>query len=233
MLRFILGASILLGVSTADAQDDNCIENIAGDIVCGSDADAVRARLRAEARHARHPDRPIRSHSGSIYDSFGQSLFVRGGYIFAAHGGGVSDQASAPMAAVGYRSPMSKSGPHQWNFETEIVYVRDSEDILSSITVSGWALTGLLSLRWEYDTGSPINPYVSAGVGPTYAQLKTSNGMTQISDGEWAFGYSGRAGIEAYLSNGFSMEAGYRYLGATSDGTGGLHTGEVGLNYNF
>jgi len=238
MFRTILAVTSLLTATSAFAQDKDCIENIAGKVVCGSDADAVRARIRAEARYAENPDNPAKARrSGSVYNNFGQSLFVRGGYIFAAHSGGVSDQASAPMFAVGYRAPMSRFGRNRWNFETEVVYARDSEDIVlippTTLTLSGYAITGLASVRWEYDTRSAISPFISAGVGPTYARAKVSDGITEIADGEWAFGYSGRAGLEAHLSDRVSMEAGYRYLGATNSGTAGLHTGEVGLNLNF
>lgn len=238
MHKTVLVTVAALTVSPAFAEGDDCIENIAGQVVCGSDANAVRARMRVEAALARGEEpRKAVSQGRSVYGKFNQAAFVRGGYIFAAHGGGVSESASAPMASVGFWSPLSRSGNHRWSFESEVVYVRDSEDVVivppDTLTISGYALTGLFSLRWQYETGGFLSPYVSAGVGPTYARAKISDGIDEISDGVWAFGYSGRAGLEARVSQNVSMEAGYRYLGATNNGNLGLHTGEVGVNFKF
>src|SRR5690606_27244602 len=109
--------------------EGDCIENVAGEIVCGQAADAVRARIRAEAAYARGEDpRKPGKRTGSVYGGFGQGVFLRGGYIFAAHGGGASEQAGAPMAAAGYRRPISKHGRNHWSLELEGVYARDSED---------------------------------------------------------------------------------------------------------
>ena len=220
--------------SASAQQSDDCIENIAGVVVCGAQADAVRARMRAEARYAADPDKAKRqARSGSIYNSFGQSVFLRGGYIFASHGGGEADSASAPLGAIGYRSRGARMGNHVWSFESEVVYARDSEDIVADITLSGFTLAGLLGARWEYATGTPVSPYASVGIGPVYVEATVSDGVIEINDDTLAFGYSGRAGMEVQISNGVSVDLGYRYLGATNQGTAGLHTAEGGLNFNF
>lgn len=235
-LAFACTALTAFSLSTAATAQpgDDCIENVAGKVVCGSAADAVRARIRAEARYAADPDKARRqARSGSVYNSFGQSLFLRGGYIFAAHGGGEADSSSAPLAAIGYRSKGARMGNHVWSLETEAVYARDSEDILSTVTLSGFTLGGFLAGRWDYATGSPISPYASAGVGPVYIEATIADAFTEITDSTVVFGYTGRAGMEVQISDSVSLDLGYRYLGVTDDGTAGLHTAEGGLNFNF
>lgn len=167
---------------------------------------------------------------GSVYSSFGSAAFVRGGYIFAAHGGGASGDASAPLGSIGYHAPFSPGS--QFGFETELVYLRDSETI-GPITATAGQLTALISLRWQYETGSRISPFVSAGIGPAYIHAKIDNGVTEISDSDLVLGYSGRAGVEIQLSDGLALETAYRYLGATDDGTAGFHAAEAGLNFTF
>lgn len=175
--------------------------------------------------------------SGSVYSSYGSSAFVRGGYGFAAHGGGASGSIDAITFAAGYAPvPKWRFGGSTLGFESEIVYFRDSEDIdLGAggvLDTTLWSLTGLLSLRYEYDMGA-IRPFMSAGVGPAYWRASVDDGITEISDGEFKLGYSGRAGIEAALSDRVSLEAAYRYLGATINGTAGFHSAELGLNLDF
>ena len=162
-----------------------------------------------------------------------QAAFVRGGYIFTTHSGGDSDQASSPLAAVGYRTAPLLRGRHAFSIETEAVYTRDSTDTFQPFTFTNWTITGVAALRWEYETGSIVNPYISAGLGPNYRELKVSDGVMKNKNGEWAFGYSGRAGLTARLTTDITVEAGYRYLGATQNPTSGLHAAEFGLNFTF
>lgn len=227
--------------AAASAQDNDCIENITGQLVCGADADAVRARIRAEEEYARAVEegrdpseiKPRRSSSsGSVYGRYGQAAFVRGGYGFAAHGGGESGSVDTLLGAVGYRTALGRGSGSRLSLETELVYTGDSETALGvKATVTSY--TGLFSMRWDAAPGSFINPFLSAGVGPAYYRLKLSDGVTSVSDGSFALGYSGRAGLEANFAEQFSLEAAYRYLGATDNGTIGMHAAEIGLNYKF
>jgi opacity protein-like surface antigen len=175
--------------------------------------------------------------SGSVYSSYGASAFVRGGYAFSAHGGGASGSVDAITLAAGFAPiPKWRWGKSTLGFETEAVYYRDGEEIdlgaLGVIDTTLWGLTGLLSLRYEYDMGA-IRPFMSAGVGPAYWRASIDDGVTKVSDGDFKLGYSGRAGFEAVLSDRVSLEAAYRYLGATVDGTVGFHSAELGLNLGF
>ncbi|NJO37137.1 MAG: outer membrane beta-barrel protein [Rhizobiales bacterium] len=78
-----------------------------------------------------------------------------------------------------------------------------------------------------------MNPFLSAGIGPSYNRTSFDDGVTQLSNGSVGLGYSGRAGVEAHLVGRVSVEAAYRYLNATSDAAVAQHAGELGLNYNF
>lgn len=230
---------MLLSTSAGFAQGSDCIENIAGRTVCGSEAEAVRARMRAEAQYAKDPNSWPKN-EGSLYPSWTNSVFVRGGYGFHGHLLDESVDFSAPMGAVGFRHTISRYNRSRFLFEMETVYARDSGEVTDGIDVAEltvWGVTGLASIRWQYDTRAGISPFVSAGIGPSYWKGKldpTSDpDIFTISDDGWAFGYSGRAGFEAALSDSISFEAAYRYLGATNDGSFGIHAAEAGLNFNW
>ena len=169
---------------------------------------------------------------GSVYSSYGQKVFVRGGYSFAGHGTGAFSE-TGPVIAAGYGQPIDLFGDNV-SIEGEIVYVSNSDTVdILGIPVENdlWGLTGLISLRWQ--PPGAIAPYVSAGVGPAYYHAEVSGGGLDASDGDFMLGYSARAGAVASLGDQFSLEAGYRYLGATLSGTVGYHAAEVGLNYEF
>ena len=225
-------------------QHPECIENAQGEMVCGVLAEAVRKRMEAEERYRKQVadgevepgQAPPRPKFRSVYGAFGQSAFVRGGYAFGAHGGGVSGSIDGIVASVGYRRALQPRTSNGLSLETEAVYFRDSGEatvfgVPIEATATGY--TGVFAVRWDANPAGVINPYVSAGGGPAYYNVEFSSGGVSVSDGVFVFGYSGRAGLEARVSPRVSLEAGYRYLGATRDGTVGIHSGELGLNYGF
>ena len=276
--------SLLSGV--AAAAGDDCVENAAGQVVCGVDADAVRARLRAEERlktpgmdepagvksasaaasayveptpaetsymddeggksgagaagpvYASEtvdaPQAPAAPKSrGSVYSSYDRAILIRPGYIFSARGAGSFD---APSVATGYRSVFHRVGRSTFAWEGELHFLRDSEDLLVlgvPVSTTFWGFTGLGGVRWNYALVDHVSPFASVGVGPAYFRAKASSPTGSVSDGDITFAYSGRAGVEFNISDQFSIETAYRYLGTTQSGTPGYHAGEVGLNYNF
>jgi len=274
-------AVVLIAPAHAGDQEDakpdgNCIENIAGRMVCGTDADAVRARLRIEERLKREGKDPYgdlqlystkraveptaisasgalsademdtrqdpappqfeRKPRRSIYENFGQAVFLRGGYVFSAHGAGQNGSISAPLIGAGLIRPIRRWGDHLVNIELEVVYFGDSDNSLllgAPVESSIWSVTALATLRYRYLTGALLDPYLSIGLGPAYYRGAVTAGGVTISDGEFVLGYSGRAGLIATLSDQLSLEAGYRYLGASRAGSIGVHAGEVGLNLGF
>ncbi len=268
----IAAAALLVSTGSAIAAED-CIENAAGQLVCGADADAVRARIRAE-RRVQTPELSVppsptaeigygggssepdvvgadvigptlasasgggipgggkasssSSSRGSVYNSYGEAAFVRGGYVFES--GGVGDY-EAPIFATGYRKVFAEHGRSTFSWEGELVFSRDSQDV-GPVELTLWGLSGIGAVRWQYGLGQ-INPFASVGIGPGYFHANLDNGVTEVSDGDLTFVYTARGGVEFNVSDQFSLETAYRFLGTSQDGTPAYHAAELGLNYNF
>jgi opacity protein-like surface antigen len=156
---------------------------------------------------------------------------VRGGTAFS---GGGSEFADNITGSVGAGFDLGQRG---FSVETELYLLRDSETIsdpfFGTITAKALGLAGLLSLRYDIDTGSPLTPFASVGVGPGYFRATVDDGVTSISDDDFTFVYSGRAGLALGVSDRLGVEAAYRYLDTTQDGFAGQHSVEVGLNLGF
>jgi opacity protein-like surface antigen len=230
-------------VEPVSASDSDCIESAGGEIVCGYEASAVRARQRAEDRisvaqaEAVPEPRMQQRARGSVYSAYGPSIFVRGGYGFDGSGG-PDGSFDGPSVSVGYQRYFAEGagGRTHWGYEVELHYLRDSEDFLIlglPLDVSTWGLSGLVNLRWQYDLANWIMPYASVGVGPGYFHAKADDGVIVVKDGDLTLAYSGRAGFQFPVSDGFSLETGYRFLGNTLNGTPGYHSAEIGLNFDL
>ncbi|NWG71322.1 MAG: porin family protein [Parvularculaceae bacterium] len=272
MRKFSIAAAALLASTGSAIAAEDCIENAAGQLVCGADADAVRARIRAEERlqmpELSVPSAPTTNletdqgsvepevlgadvvgptlasadrsakgrgsssfSGGSVYNSYGQAVFVRGGYVFES---GVGDY-EAPSFAGGYRKTFAERGRSTFSWEGELVFSRDSEDITllgGPVELTLWGLSGIGAVRWQYGLGA-VNPFASVGIGPGYFHASLDDGVTDVSDGDLTFVYTGRAGVEFNVSDQISLETAYRFLGTSQDGTPGYHSAELGLNYNF
>ncbi len=279
LLALLSVATTALG--TASAAED-CIENSAGQLVCGEDAEIVRARIEAEDRlsapgidapageepeddgwttsrnvvrgaipaaqvstaaqeeatrapqdYAQNdpiPDSGLRQRGrgyGSVYNAYGPTLFLRGGYAF--EGDGNLPDSSALGFSVGYRNYFSDGGRAHWGWETELLYGRDSEDI-AGLDVTSWMLAALLGLRWQYDLTEHVMPFASAAVGPGYVKDKVEG---LFEDDDITFVYTARAGLEIPLTAGVSAEGAYRFLGTTEDGTPMFHAAEIALNFDL
>ena len=238
MQRIYFIISCLVAIAPAAAQNQDCVENIAGEIVCGDAASAVRARIRAEANQAKNPDKPVSGWSKYATTGDGEAIFLRGGYIFGWHDEGLSDNIDAPMVSAGYRGSMSKLRNVAWSYETEFIYARNKETI-TVLTIpleqKQFGIAGIAAMRWDF-TGARVGPFVSVGVGPVYSRARIEELSTTtllLDESDWGFGYTGRAGLHAQVSNNIALEFGYRYLGASNDYVGGLHTGELGVNWRF
>jgi|GEM_PF-3322842 len=221
-------------VFTAQA---DCIENAAGQTVCGAEAEAVRARIEAEeaykngAGDSYQRKASKRRRSGSVYSNFGQKVFLRGGYTFAASAGEplVELEGSGLVGGIGYSRLLNRSGSSKFFTEGEVVYIEGDGDAAISIDT----ISFLTSLRWEYDVGG-VSPFVSGGVGLAY--LRATSPLTTVTDNSINFAYTGRAGIVTSVSHHLSLEAAYRFAGALNSGLLGnlsSHSAEIGLNYDF
>ncbi|MGF1544894.1 MAG: outer membrane protein [Parvularculaceae bacterium] len=172
---------------------------------------------------------------GSVYDGYGNAVFASAGHAFAAHTSDGDFDVSGFSGGGGYRRAFLRRAGFRFFFQPEIVYVRESEgvDILGvEIDNTLWGLAGLLSTRVEYPNAF-LTPFVSAGVGPAYFETVVDDGISKIKDGELAVGYGARAGVERAITRQISLEAAYRYLGATREQAIGFHGAEIGVNYNF
>jgi opacity protein-like surface antigen len=273
-MRTLTIAALALLATGAKGAEDDCIENAAGQLVCGADADLVRARLAAEERlgtpELNVPPAPARARvsvvsdtearvagadavgpilasadgpqeeapsvpraRGSVYSSYKETAFLRGGYVFDTSND-LGDY-QGPQFSVGYRKVFAERGRSAFSIEGELIYSRDSDDILVlgvPVELTIWGLSGVGAVRWQYALGA-INPYASLGIGPGYFHASADDGVTKISDGDFTFVYTGRTGVAFNVSEQFTLETGYRYLGTSQSGAPAYHSAEVGLNYNF
>ncbi|MGO1080129.1 OmpA family protein [Inquilinus sp. CA228] len=97
---------------------------------------------------------------------------------------------------------------------------------------------------YDFEFGSPIVPYIGAGVGVAMINQQWKAGGTTFSDFDTAFAYQGIAGVSYSFAPNMAATVEYRYLGTTaatfSDGgvsvkadSTGNHTVLVGLRYTF
>lgn len=210
-IGFVL-AIACMGAGAASARDA-CVTTPDGKLVCG----------KASAR------------DGSVYDGYGQSVFLRGGYVFIAHGDRTPNNANIPYFAAGYRRSFGPGS--RFSFESEVVYHSDTETAvigLGQADLSTLGIVALASVRWSGpELGWSTRTFASAGFGPSYYRSAVDDGATRLTDGEVGLGYSFRVGVERPIFDNFSLEAAYRYLNATNDAAVGLHAAELGLNYAF
>lgn len=173
----------------------------------------------------------------SIYQQFGNAVFIRGGYIF-------TDTDDAPIdtqaiyGAIGASGKIARRGRSKFSAEGEIIVFRDGEDELLdpvsglpiAIAPVSWSVSAVGGVRWQYELTKALQPYASVGLGVSH--LRASTPLTQAAS-TWTFAYTGRAGLEARLTDSIGLEGGYRYLGLANGGSVGFHALEVGLNYRF
>lgn len=170
----------------------------------------------------------------SRYRESRQAVFVRGGYAFASGGSGLADGAGAPAYAAGYRVKLKEGSA--FSFEGEMIYQKDSDPVTIGVGIEQAtvrSITGLSSVRWDGPKLGAFTPFVSGGFGPAHVKSKLDNGVTPLTDSSVELGYGGRIGVAAPLFRNVSVEAGYRYLGATNDDAVKTHSAEIGLAYHF
>lgn len=147
-------------------------------------------------------------------------LSVTGEYIASASSGGNITGAGVSFpGSVDYNNGyggMIALGKHVGDFRAELeAGYRELKEKSESITILGTtytdnsnqkdkAITGMVNLYYDIPTGSPITPYVGAGIGD--AHLTNSGG----SD---AFAYQGMIGLNYKLSESSTIFGGYRYFG--------------------
>jgi opacity protein-like surface antigen len=230
-----LTAAQIAYATPASAQVE-CIENAEGSMLCGKDAEAEKERIRVEmlARQgakSQKDDAGARVRSGSVYDGYRRTAFVRGGTAFSG-GGAEFGKNFGGSAGVGF-----KLGNNGFSLQTELLVLRDTETVsdplFGTFTAKALALAGLVGLRYDLDAGAGVNPFASVGVGPGYFRATIDDGVSSVSGDDFTFVYSGRAGLAFDLSERFGFEAAYRYLDTSQSGAPGQHSVELGLNLGF
>lgn len=113
-------------------------------------------------------------------------------------------------------------------------------------------LSGLVNLYYDFPTGSPLEPYIGAGIGISHASADNLSagypGTTiryDISGSSAAFAYQFRGGVAYNLSSNAAVTLGYRYfnvakqsfdvgsIGEVDVGGLGVHNVELGFRYRF
>ncbi len=215
-----------------------CIETAEGSRLCGKDAESEKERIRTALLErqgvkgeASSPSSAPAARRGSVYKDFSRRAFVRGGTAFS---GGGAEFADNLAGSVGAGFDLGNNG---LSVETEILVLRDTETLIDpffgTLTAKALALAGLVSLRYDVETDVGVNPFASVGVGPGYIRATLDDGVTSISDDDFTFAYSGRAGVTVDFTERFGVEAAYRYLDTTRDGFAAQHLVELGLNLGF
>ena len=109
--------------------------------------------------------------------------------------------------------------------------------------VTAWS--GMLNVLYDFRTGTPLTPYVGAGIGAARVSLDARPiGASRIDDSDTAFAYQGIAGVGYRLNDATQAFLDYRYFAAsglgfsTAAGTAvdadyKNHTLMVGLRYSF
>lgn len=77
--------------------------------------------------------------------------------------------------------------------------------------VGASATVGLASLYWDIITLAGFTPYLSAGAGFAIDTLDAPSGLGPAGN-QWEFAWSAGAGLSFAVSDGLSLDLGYRYL---------------------
>jgi opacity protein-like surface antigen len=194
------------------------------------DPDAAQMRMARDEQRAAPPRRPEKPR----YRESRQAVFVRGGYVFAAGGSGLADGEGVAAYGAGYRRYFDAAS--RFSVEVEAAYLKDSDPVTIGVgleTATLRYISGLASLRWDGPKFGAFTPFVSGGFGPTQVKTRLDDGVTPLEDADFGLGYVGRLGVSAPLFKAVSVEAGYRFYGATNDAAVNTHAAELGLVYRF
>jgi outer membrane protein OmpA-like peptidoglycan-associated protein len=99
---------------------------------------------------------------------------------------------------------------------------------------------------YDCNMGSMFTPYVGAGVGPDFANVKSvgANGVGYLRGDTTTLGYQGIVGVSAQLDDNWAVTADYRYVGSTDPKVDSTIRGQgrvendshnllVGIRYSF
>ena len=172
----------------------------------------------------------------SVYDSYGSTLYMRGGALIAGHTDWGDLDVLGATVSVGLRQRVhGKNRKLSVFVQPELVYFRDAycytvDDVHIEETFFGYG--SMLSLGVAYDL-SAVTLFGSVGGGPLRVETDTDDGSVVQNYGDTRVGYTGVAGLETQILDRLYFEAAYRYLGAVREDVMGLHSLEAGVNFKF
>jgi opacity protein-like surface antigen len=201
---------------------------------------------------------------------------VRGWYLGGALGlNWVADQDVVRTTTVGALAPAIIETNLDWdrgaslsavfgyrlnaNLRLEGEFARRSNDIDQVRLPTGFTATGggdiavtsvIFNALYEFSTGSPLNPYVGAGLGAAYLDFDITDSLSSASDTNSAWAFQAIAGVNWAVSPRWELFAQYQYfwvpdagIAATTRRTTSSNTYElddyrsqtvsVGLRYRF
>ncbi|MEM6537606.1 MAG: outer membrane beta-barrel protein [Pseudomonadota bacterium] len=198
----------------------------------------IAVALLPSAVAAQDRDKPF----GSVYSSYGFGTFVRGGVSFADLES--ETNITSPYGTIGIMTPFREFGGFRLVLEGEALFQRQRVDSFNPdgaflTDYQRWAFAALFGARMEYVALGSLVPYASLGIGPGYIEavpqiVNDEEVILQDAiDGSLQVAYGARTGLEYRFAEGFAVEAGYRYLGFTTNPTAGLHSVELGITQRF
>ncbi|MBI1392115.1 MAG: outer membrane beta-barrel protein [Alphaproteobacteria bacterium] len=203
-------------------------------------AAAISAFFAVPSAMAEERDDPF----GSIYASYDFSTFVRGGVSFA--GNGPDTTKMSPYGSIGGALPIYDGAAIRVSLEGEALIQRQRFDAFNPsgaflTDYQRWAFAALFGARVDYTGIAHVTPFASFGAGPAYVDavpqildaVDPNIVLLDAIEDSLQVAYSGRAGVEFYLGEGFGIEAAYRYVGFASSPTTGFHSAELGVNRRF
>jgi opacity protein-like surface antigen len=161
------------------------------------------------------------------------------------------DRGASLSAVLGYRLNA--------NLRVEGELARRSNDIDRVRLPTGFTASGggdiavtsvIFNALYEFSTGSPLNPYVGAGLGAAYLDFDITDSLSSASDTNSAWAFQAIAGVNWAVSPRWELFAQYQYfwvpdagIAATTRRTPSSNTYElddyrsqsvsVGLRYRF
>ncbi len=136
-----------------------------------------------------------------------------------------------------------------WHLEGEFFHNQNNTKSVPGFTGAGGHVSNnvlFANVLYDFKMGSIFTPYVGAGVGPDFVNVKSvgANGVGFLKGDTLVGAYQGIAGVAAQLDRNWAVTADYRYIASfdpkvdsTAGGQGRLdnasHNIIVGVRYSF
>lgn len=120
------------------------------------------------------------------------------------------------------------------NFSAELILATTKHDVRAGNVDLGsvWALPPTLTAQYHFDTGTPLRPYVGAGINYTFFYgVDEAAGLNEV-EYDPGFGYAMQAGVDYILDEHWmlNLDAKKIYVGTDVSVNNGAVTADVDLN---